>query len=111
MTKDEAWEMIDSALDHSYSETDVTAIREALEQPAQEPVAQIIAIGQYEFPALEWFSADHSFRAPIGSLLYTTPPKRQPLTDEEIENIAARTLVPVDFARAIEAAHGIKENT
>jgi len=30
MTKDEAWEMIDSALDHSYSETDVTAIREAI---------------------------------------------------------------------------------
>jgi hypothetical protein len=35
MTKDEAWEMIDSALDHCYSETDVTAIKEALAQPEQ----------------------------------------------------------------------------
>ncbi len=46
---------------------------------------------------------------------YTTPPpvaephKRKPLTDEQIEEIAARTLFPVNFARAIEAAHGIKE--
>jgi hypothetical protein len=40
MTKDEAWEMIDSALDHCYSETDVNAIKEALAQPEQgEPVA------------------------------------------------------------------------
>lgn len=31
----------------------------------------------------------------------------QPLTDEQIEEIAARTLFPVEFARAIEAAHGI----
>ena len=43
-------------------------------QPEHEPVAQIIALGQYEFPGLEWLSADHSFRAPIGTLLYTTPP-------------------------------------
>lgn len=34
-----------------------------------EPVAQIVAIGQYEFPGLQWLSADHSFREPIGSLL------------------------------------------
>ena len=36
MTKDEAWEMIDSALDHSYSEKDVMEIKEALAQPEQE---------------------------------------------------------------------------
>jgi len=75
----------------------------------QEPVAQIIALGQYEFPGLEWLSADHSFRAPIGTLLYTTPQpcptcealartvmmdqtahdtQRQPLTDEEIRKFA-----------------------
>lgn len=35
MTKDEAWEMIDSALDHCYSETCVNAIKEALAQPEQ----------------------------------------------------------------------------
>lgn len=36
-------------------------------------------------------------------LLYKSPPQRKPLTEEEIEEIAARTLFPVNFARAIEA--------
>jgi len=139
----------------------LTALRTAIERTEkQEPVAQIIALGQYEFPGLEWLSADHSFRAPIGTLLYTTPPaaqqepdaygyakrlaeaiwqkhykatapqwkpfddligvltqidnmtagltaQRKPLTDKEI--IALRTSIdPIKFARAIEAAHGIK---
>jgi hypothetical protein len=49
--------------------------------------------------------------------LYTTPPQRKPLTDEEIRQTAdQRGIVIVGeamiaFARAIEAAHGIKENT
>ena len=44
--------------------------------------------------------------------LYTSPPaQRKPLTDEEIEEIAAITLFPIEFARAIEVAHSIKENT
>ena len=108
----------------------------------QEPVAQIIALGQYEFPGLEWLSADHSFRAPIGTLLYTAPQpcptcealartvmmdqtahdtQRQPLTDEQINTLRQQYGVTsdgrgikeftyvVDFARAIEAAHGIGE--
>ena len=37
-------------------------------------------------------------------------PKRKPLTDEEIGKIAGETLDPWSCARAIEAAHGIKEN-
>lgn len=51
-----------------------------------------------------------------------TPPPRQPLTNEEIENVVSRLTVSNkgviyfsanlrDFARAIEAAHGIEENT
>jgi hypothetical protein len=47
-----------------------------------------------------------------GDLLYTHPPKREPLTDEEIATISVEcaTVSPSDiyFARAIEAAHGIK---
>jgi hypothetical protein len=50
--------------------------------------------------------------------LYTTPPQRKPLTDEEIfalENSIPDEVVSdrdwcIHFARAIEAAHGIKEN-
>lgn len=48
--------------------------------------------------------------------LYTSPPKREPLTDEQIKDAlvsvdAETKRLPSgfrDFARAIEAAHGIK---
>jgi len=53
--------------------------------------------------------------------LYTTPPaqpaQRQPLTDDEIDDIWAKVpnqalyKVVMEFARAIEAAHGIGERT
>jgi hypothetical protein len=51
-----------------------------------------------------------------GAKLYTTPQQRKPLTDEQIDK-AWRSVdytVPweqhrIDIARAIEAAHGIKE--
>ena len=38
----------------------------------------------------------------------TTQRQLKPLTDEEIEEIAGRTMFPIKFARAIEDAHGIK---
>jgi len=45
--------------------------------------------------------------------LYTTPPQRKPLTEEQIQAIWVKTLEsgssPNAFARAIEAAHGIRE--
>jgi len=55
---------------------------------------------------------------PIWTPLYTTPPaaQHQPLTDEEIDAIYTGVLAvhhEIDsyvFARAIEAAHNIKEN-
>jgi hypothetical protein len=44
---------------------------------------------------------------------YATPPQRKPLTDEQIDGIASkfypRSYGLDEFARAIEAAHGIKE--
>jgi hypothetical protein len=55
---------------------------------------------------------------PIGTSLYTAPPQRKPLTDEEIRAVSHETVSNVTtseavmfraFARAIEAAHGIKE--
>lgn len=49
--------------------------------------------------------------------LYTTPPPRKPLTDEQIDEIYFKSSLEVDnrcediydFVRAIEAAHNIKE--
>jgi hypothetical protein len=85
------------------------------EQPAQqEPVAWLF---QHEETGLtecvdtqqvEWGFEKNNPRWQKVAPLYTTPPSPvQPLTDEQIEEIAARTLFPVNFARAIEAAHGI----
>jgi len=49
----------------------------------------------------------------VEKMLYTTPQQRKPLTDEKIGDIAAlfypRWQGHEGFARAIEAAHGIKE--
>jgi hypothetical protein len=56
----------------------------AQQQGEAEPVARIKGTEVLGLPLLEWLSADHSFRAPVGSLLYTHPaPAQQPLTDEQ----------------------------
>ena len=87
-------------------------LREALaEQPAQqEPVA--IALNTGTKQGVKWLkNVEH------GESLYTTPPQRKPLTDEQIETIWRRVQANdfhdcvQPFARTIEAAHGIKENT
>ena len=82
-------------------------------EPAQqEPVA-------YWIPKAEQFCiADPSGRpfAKAWEPLYTSPPaQRKPLTDEEIikcwGQVSGTRYGYAAFARAIEAAHGIKENT
>ena len=50
-------------------------IAELAEQPA-EPVAQVVSSGHWELPCLQWMSADHSFRAPIGTKLFAHPDPR-----------------------------------
>ena len=48
----------------------------------------------------------------LEQFINTTPPQRKPLTDEAIAQIAAQGHQRwFEFARAIEAAHGIRENT
>ena len=77
-----------------------------LAQPEQEPFcwAQCTSAGLYVSN-----EPDEYYTMP----LYTTPPQRKPLTDEEIKAVCAETWSydPYVIARAIEAAHGIKENT
>ena len=77
-------------------------------QPAQrqEPVA--VVNGVYA-SRIEWKCTPKFFPAD-GTNLYTTPPQRKPLTDEEISRIWGSYFSRgFEFARAIEAAHGIKE--
>ena len=77
-------------------------------QPEQEPVAWMDKYGEIYKDVPEVLSTDKP--------LYTTPPQRKPLTDEEID---AGRRAPWGFnldaftagARFAEAFHGIKENT
>lgn len=114
--------------DLAMSEDAITAIKQALAQPEQEPVgcipwhwvdkAKQIADGTIAYPDVE--RAQQAI-ALIKILLKSTPPQRKPLTDEQILHFvdihvgAPSMAYPLDnsdwitFARAIEAAHGIKE--
>ena len=93
------------------------AIAEA-EQPAQqEPVGEVVQAFA-DLTAISWKHNGGRF-PPIGTKLYTAPPaQRKPLTDEQIVakalHLSGLGTSPdvIQFARAIEAAHGItKGNT
>jgi hypothetical protein len=116
----------DSAI---YLHPAITAIKEALAEHAmqevqrlgqeieQEPMAHCKVRplrGDESFPKVEIDWVNH----PIPGPLYTSPPQRKPLTDYQIQRIwdVASGALPgwsrhIAYARAIEAAHGIKENT
>ena len=92
----------------------ITAIKAALEANDEPvPVAIVEVFGK------DW-RLDY-MALPVGKhklyaqqYTYTTPPQRKPLTDEEITEIFSTTKgldFYLNFARAIEAAHGIKDNT
>ena len=81
--------------------------REALAQPEQEPVGKFAKFTDNIWREVTEGSA--------GVPLYTTPPQRKPLTDEEMKKIwyAMQNIMGwysfQEIARAIEAAHGIKD--
>ena len=82
---------------HKVAKEAAAPLRERLAQPERELVCVCGAIWE-------------------GQELVSTPPQRKPLTDEEI--LTYRHMIDwtaewsyINFARAIEAAHGIKENT
>jgi hypothetical protein len=54
------------------------------------------------------FTGDYSLKK--GDKVYTTPQQRKPLTVQQLTDLFhADGADPFEFARAIEAAHGIKE--
>ncbi len=91
---------------------EITSLRQAIaEAEKQEP----FGFFQYDMRLDAWVQNRNSNK---GAAFYTHPqPKREPLTDEQIEVIAKenevwrlfRSLAIFDFVKAIEAAHGIKE--
>ena len=115
MTKDEALKLAQMALSNKRASDEtiykaLNAIREALAQPEQEPVAFICEFYADEgHPFVSFEPVTHGTNTP----LYSTPPQRKPLTDEEIilivaECAASHQHTDIHFARAIERAHGIK---
>ena len=89
----------------------ILAIKEALSEPEQEPVAWMNDSTPSGIFARHIDGA-RNFGCTIP--LYTTPPQRKPLSEEEINEIAKNyalnnSTTPFHFARAIEAAHNIKE--
>ena len=152
MTKDKALKLALEALefvnqtgdtqtfDMCYADKAITAIKEALAQPEQEPDgisltniphpkgvpapddlnADALELVELELPdedeavawadcgVINWIAGKQFKRA---SYLYTTPPQRKPLTDEEIDRmyVSCKYGSVRELARAIEAAHGIKE--
>ena len=85
--------------------------KEALSEPEQEPVAWMNDSTPSGIFARHIDGA-RNFGCTIP--LYTTPPQRKPLSEEEINEIAKNyalnnSTTPFHFARAIEAAHNIKE--
>ena len=88
----------------------ITAMEKLLAQPEQEPLAWI-STGTARM--IHW-TADKPAYGDDWVPLYTTPPQRKPLTDEDIERIVREARVGehgigYTIARAIEAAHNIKE--
>ena len=120
--------------------TAATAIKEALAQPEQEPVAWLgldldNMAEAFHRVIEEHHSRKYPFHDPVnrdamialrelrGLIAYmkrnTTPPQRKPLTDKQIGAILEEPsiaekhqghwlVLPYAYARAIEAAHGIK---
>jgi hypothetical protein len=101
MTFGERWEKLDKAID---------LVKEALEQPAQEPVGFVVGSENYPDINIGHASITDNTLA-VGTALYTHPHQWQGLTDDEYKEmfgIAMQGGVKaydgiVKFARAIEA--------
>jgi hypothetical protein len=111
-----------AALEQQEAEAHLQAVADFGQLQEQEPVAWMFQHEEtgrtmcVDAQQVEWgFEKGNPRLQKIGPL-YASPPKRQPLTDEEILKFGSaanishdKTVCDVKFARAIEAAHGIKE--
>jgi hypothetical protein len=102
----------------------MTALRAALAQEEQEPVAWRTFDGEggYDYRTYddnenyrdEWDRRNPNHKGWVEPL-YTHPPRREPLSDEELDRLWREPMSADwehrEYGRAIEAAHGIKEKT
>jgi hypothetical protein len=92
----------------------ITALRKALEQPQQEPVAWLKE--DWTGGHLNYESVYEGAFAAFPVYKHSPAAQRKPLTMKEINGIAknyalTNPTTPLHFARAIEAAHNIKEQS
>lgn len=93
-------------------------ISEVLAEPDQEPVVEFLGRRKTPEGTRECWGVlicDFMQDPAIGTKLYTAPPARKPLTDDEIMSLALQHNLDAtwskqlfEFARAIERAHGIE---
>ena len=81
----------------------------------QEPVASLLVGQDSDGRYVSIAAKVHADTLPLGEhKLYTFPPQRKPLTDEQVaallEDCIGSLPVAKQLIRAVEAAHGIKEN-
>ena len=112
LTVEEMRSLYGSAIEQ---EDAIEALRATLAQPGPdtetEPVAWMYVNADDECEQIEY---GKPFDDPDVTPLYTAPPQRKPLTNEQIEGLFfdMGQYAKVDlkaFARAIEAAHGIRK--
>ena len=92
----------------------IIVLEEALAKQEQgEPVAEVKRNSSGQI-YIDWRDGESAIVNLVGTVLYTTPPQRKPLTKSQVLDLWEQTYVQrgstgIEFARAIEAAHGIKE--
>ena len=111
----EALKQIDEAMPFPVAKLAQKAIREALAQPEQEPVAYVAG---YFSGRVVVEPVNRALVMNTGTALYTIPPQRKPLTKTRVGNYLRRHVNGdvgmyrngfKDGVRFAEAAHGIKE--
>jgi hypothetical protein len=122
MTKDEALKLalealkqIDEAMPFPVAKLAQAVIKEALAQPEQKTkMVGRITDNIKDMVLRQEVMLYTDKYLPIGTPVYTTPPQRKPLTDEEVNKLVDDEdwyNDPHGFVRAIEAAHNIKDET
>ena len=92
----------------------IAALRKRLAQPEQEPVAWSFEARHIDTAwglavSLKHPGQEHKYLRNVKPL-YTAPPQRRPLTEEEIGRFCDEVYwSPRQLVRAVERAHGIKE--
>lgn len=93
------------AFDKGYAQAKIDLAEQAVEQ---EPVAWLITHHENQ-PVLTFNSSDWASERFVKTPLYAHPPKRQPLSTEQIRDLLRQADTGLYFARLIEKSHGIGE--